>query len=126
MRKFGDFRMSLMRNREFFPINDFSNMRWGNIYPTDIDGFLDFKGKLFIIFELKYNGSKLPFGQKLALERLTDALKVPAYAIIASHNDTKDVRVECCEVLKYRHNGKWHDGSGNLKAFIDNLVKRYN
>lgn len=51
-------------------IIDFSGMRWGNITPTDIDAFVEFKGKCFIAIECKGICVPVPFGQKLALERL--------------------------------------------------------
>lgn len=53
---------------------DFDNMRFGNVMPTDIDAMADMKGRGFVIIETKFGTATLPFGQKLALERLTDSL----------------------------------------------------
>ena len=94
-------------------INDFSGLRFGNITPTDIDGLIEYKNKAYIIIELKYLTTKLPRGQELALERLTDDLTKsgkPTICIVASHeqNDPKeDIKVSDTIVIKYRRNRKW-------------------
>lgn len=64
----------VIQNREAASrINDFSGLRWGKITPTDIDLFLDFQNRIFIVGEGKTEGLELKYGQKLALTRLTDA-----------------------------------------------------
>ena len=55
-------------------INDFSNLLYGKITPTDIDGMIEYRGKLYIFFEIKYKDKDMPFGQRLALERLVKDL----------------------------------------------------
>ncbi len=40
--------------------NDFSGLRYGSIYPTDIDGLIEIQDKLFIFIELKYQEAKVP------------------------------------------------------------------
>ena len=42
------------------------------IYPTDIDGLIEYKDSEYIIFEVKYGDAEVPFGQKLALQRMVD------------------------------------------------------
>lgn len=44
----------------------------GYIYPTDIDGLIEYKDSEYIIFEVKYGNAEVPFGQKLALQRMVD------------------------------------------------------
>ena len=44
----------------------------GYIYPTDIDGLLEYKDSEYIIFEVKYGNAEVPFGQKLAIQRMVD------------------------------------------------------
>ena len=34
----------------------------GYIYPTDIDGLLEYKDSEYIIFEVKYGNAEAPFG----------------------------------------------------------------
>ena len=70
-------------------INDFSNLLYGKITPTDIDGMIEYRGKLYIFFEIKYKDKDMPFGQRLALERLVKDLTYAnkkAIAIVAMHN----------------------------------------
>lgn len=51
-------------------INDFSGLRFENITPTDCDGIIEYKNNLYILFEVKYKGVDMPYGQRLALERM--------------------------------------------------------
>lgn len=80
-------------------IRDFTRMRWGNITPTDIDGIMEYQDKAYIIFELKYGDTDLPFGQRLALERLCRDLKKTGKFIlgcVSSHRDSppNDITVD--------------------------------
>lgn len=59
------------RNRKR-QIIDFSGLRYGNITPTDIDGYLEYHDKAMIFIELKHNDAQVPYGQRLALERSVD------------------------------------------------------
>lgn len=74
----------------------------GYIYPTDIDGLIEYKDSEYIIFEVKYGNSEVPFGQKLAIQRMVDDFtKVgkQAVAFICEHNvknaDTPVVAAWC-------------------------------
>ena len=52
---------------------DFKNIDVdGYIYPTDIDGLIEYKNSEYIIFEIKFKGSAVPYGQRLALQRMVD------------------------------------------------------
>ena len=42
----------------------------GGMYPTDIDGVIEYKDSKYIIFEVKYGDSEIPIGQRLALQRM--------------------------------------------------------
>ena len=44
----------------------------GYIYPTDIDVLIEYKDSEYIIFEVKFGDAEVPFGQKLALQRMVD------------------------------------------------------
>ena len=69
---------------------DFSGLNLnGRIYPTDIDGLIEINNEEYIIFEVKYRDSEVPFGQRLALERMTDDFRKAgkrAVAIVCEHN----------------------------------------
>lgn len=85
-------------------INNFKNIRYGNITPTDIDGIIEYKDKGYVVFEIKYRDTELPRGQRLAIQRLvTDVGKAnkKALAIIAEHNvdnAEQQVDVSVCDV----------------------------
>lgn len=95
-------------------LNDFSRLRFKNITPSDIDGFVEFGGETFVFIEVKYNNKDLDFGQRFAYENVTDALfdlGKTAYAIHCNHfvhdvND--DVDVYECRVIKIRYMKWWH------------------
>lgn len=102
-----------IRHREHATvINDFSGLRLKNITPTDIDGFIEYQNKAMIFFELKYMSAPLPFGQRLALERLVDisAENRPSILFIAEYSELNahgDVDSSMCVVREYRYKKKW-------------------
>lgn len=104
----------------------FQNMRFGNITPTDIDVFMDFGDKLFVIGEAKYGDAQLPFGQRLAIERLCDAAHNPphryATAFILRHEETGDVDVAATRVTKYRWNNEWRSPIDSHTTFRDGVL----
>lgn len=44
----------------------------GGIYPTDIDGLIELRNREYIILEVKHRGAAVPYGQRLAIERMVD------------------------------------------------------
>lgn len=113
---------------------DFSGLRWGNITPTDIDGFIDFGDKLFIYIEFKLKGTEIADGQRLAIERLCDRCVnggVQTFGIIAEHeitNTSQTIDAAKTIVIKYRCDREWHEVKSkyNAKKFIDELRKGRN
>lgn len=103
----------VIRNRQFAQqIRDFSGLRFGKITPTDIDGFIDYQDKLFIFFESKYGSTPLPYGQKLALERLCDACaesKKLSAVLLLTHTAQpgSDIEFGSLLVTSYRINKTW-------------------
>ena len=52
---------------------DFKGLELDNgIYPTDIDGLIEYHDSEYIILEVKHNKAKVPWGQRLALQRMVD------------------------------------------------------
>jgi hypothetical protein len=93
-------------------LRDFTGLQYGKITPTDIDGFIDFGDKVFIFIETKLAGVDLPFGQRLALERLTDACAQAGkhtLAVIAVHQTLLDqqINVAAAQVSEVRFAGRW-------------------
>lgn len=116
-------------------LRDYRGLRFGNITPTDIDGFIEYHNKAYVLYELKLENAEVPYGQRLALERLTNDLEKvgkPTLCIIASHDVhdcSKDIDVANASVIEYRLKGKWTLISPGLtittrkmtELFFDNL-----
>jgi hypothetical protein len=116
---------SLVRN-----FNILTGIKFGNIRPMDVDGFIEIHNKLFIFIETKHGNSPLHGAQRMALERLTDAVHNPkddkhSYLLVVSHYDIGDIDVATSIVTDYRHNGIWHNTTQyhyNAYEFVYNLI----
>ena len=90
---------------------DFSGLRWDNITPTDVDGLVDFQNNMWIIFQLKHRGNDMPYGQRLAYQRLTDDLgKIkPCIFFLAEHLQPAQeaINAKNAIVIEYRYAGQW-------------------
>ena len=117
-------------------ILDFSNMLFDHkITPTDIDGLIEYRNRCFIFFEVKYKTddgiAPLPFGQRLALERIIDNLSKPAILFLATHttkNSNEDINAAECIVERYYWIGKWQMLNGRnitLKTACNNFIKKH-
>lgn len=103
----------------------FDGMRYpDSITPTDIDAFIEFKNKILVFFEAKLKNKDVPYGQRLALERLvqnaTQAGK-HAIAIICEHDvedAQEDVFLKDLRVREVFHSEtqKWHPPKRPMKA----------
>lgn len=112
--------------------HNFTNLRFGKLRPIDIDGFLEIRNRLFIFIESKSSGAPFGGAQRMALERLTDAIgdgvNKFAYCIISRH-DTPigcDVDAGNSIVEIYRHDNRWIDISVleyTVHDFIQSLIK---
>lgn len=108
-------------------IIDFSGLRFGNITPTDCDGFIEYHNKAFVFFEIKHRDAPVPRGQLLALTRLVDDLrstKKHVALIIAEHkvdNTDDDIQAHLCSV-RHWYNGSWHKFEGSLKSLIVGFI----
>ena len=102
---------SLIKNKKLIKqIIDFTGLREGKIYPTDIDFILEFKKKALIIGEVKAKGKSLPIGQRLLLERLVDSWYTKkAIAMVVEHTskEDEDILLVDCKVRKIYHAKKW-------------------
>jgi hypothetical protein len=121
----------VIRNREYYnQVKDYSGLRWGKITPTDLDGFIDFGDKLFVIIELKHGDKKVDRGQELALERLHASIiksRKRCFVIVARYDTSEDVDVSNCIVDSMRCNGKWKQSEEHItvKCFIDRVLNKY-
>jgi hypothetical protein len=117
----------VIRNREHKQqIMDFSGLCFGKITPTDIDAFMDFGDRLFVIVESKYGEPYLKTGQRLALERLVEACDKPphrrAVAFVTSHTQSGDVDLSATKVVRYRFNGQWFCPKSESKTLLDGVL----
>ena len=122
----------MYRNREYgSQLKDFSGLRWGAISPTDIDAILEFSNRLFIIVEAKYKNAQVPFGQKLCLERLCDAINDPpnkhCLILLTSHESDGDIDMGLTVVTQVRENGVWAKEIPeiSLRDLIDIMRRKY-
>lgn len=116
----------VIRNREFKQqIADFSGLRWGKVTPTDLDGFIDFGNKLFVFIESKHGDSVMPYGQRLALERLCDACHKPplryAVGFVVSQWSSGDIDMAQTTVTAIRWEGKWSPPKAANSALVDGI-----
>ena len=119
-----------IRNRAIANIvRNYLGLRWRNITPTDLDGFIDFGNKCFVIIELKFGQANVPNGQALAIERLADSIEESgkcSIAIVARYETCGDIDVAMCIVEKIRFNHRWIQiGKVTVKNLIDRFLKRY-
>jgi len=88
-------------------IIDFSGLLFGKITPTDIDGMIEYHGKAFVYYEMKYLGTDIKRGQRIALEQSVISHNKAgrrAVAIVLTHSvdDCKeDIQAEKCLVREY-------------------------
>lgn len=127
-----------IRNRSLARrLRDFSGLRYGRITPTDVDALLDFRGEVFVIIEVKRMGAPMPFGQRLALERVCSACNaggVSTTVLVGEYDEELltadgDIDVAKCTVREIhtgRHVTKWRPPrrSITIREAVDSLVRR--
>lgn len=122
-----------IRSREMALVErDFSGLCWKRITPTDIDGFVEFQDRLFVFIEGKLRGAALKGGQRLALERLSDAChneqaKRYSIAFVVAHDGQDCFDYADAQVVEYRWRGSWirPKNATKLKQAIDAMRSRY-
>lgn len=85
----------------------------GGICPTDIDAITEYHDKLYIITEVKKEGTSISKGQTLCLTRLIDALEASgrvARLCICLHDTdaSEDVLLADTKVVLIYYNHIWH------------------
>jgi hypothetical protein len=114
-------------------IRDFSDLLFGNtITPTDLDSLIEYHNELFVFAETKVEGVVIPYGQRLAFERLCDACQRSgkgSILFITQHNTPKDevIRMGLTEVIEYRHMFKWYGwkGNGSNKLLLKDAIRTF-
>lgn len=112
-------------------IIDFRDIRYGKITPTDIDGLIEYKGKAYVLLEYKHREKELPYGQRLAIERMAQdftAAGKRVVAIVAEHeidNVAKDIPAGACIVREvYLGAGAWRPprNKQSVKTLVDSFI----
>lgn len=94
--------------------------------------FMEFGDRIFVFIELKYGGGEVRGGQRLAFERLVDAVAATgrhAIFIVARHGiagkDSGQIDAAKCPVTEYRVKGQWRrpGGSHTLKDIVDKFIE---
>lgn len=109
---------------------DFSGLELDNgIFPTDIDGFIEYHNSEYILIEVKHIKASVPHGQRLALQRTVDVFAASgknAVAIICEHeidDVKKNIIAAECEVREiYRgseHRWRPPDKPMNVREAVD-------
>lgn len=90
----------------------FRGLQFGRRTPTDIDAFLDFDGRTFVIIEAKYAATPLPFGQRLAYQNAVDAWErggARAVCFVVEHtsDSLNEIVLVACPVREYYTQRCW-------------------
>jgi len=111
-------------------INNFRGLLYGKITPTDVDGLIEYKNKAWVLIEVKYLENTLPFGQRLAFERLINDVsqKKQAIAIVAEHsvhNTEQDIMVDGCRVREYYLSDKKRWMEPKQEITVKHLIDKF-
>lgn len=63
----------------------------GGLYPTDIDALIEYKDMEYILIEIKYKKKRMPFSQRIAIQRMVDDFTKAgkrAIALVAEHDSS--------------------------------------
>ena len=87
----------------------------GGLYPTDLDAIIEYHDMEYILVEIKYKNKRVPYSQKLALQRMIEDFTKAgkrAIALIADHHESdprKPIIAANCKVreLYYGEECQW-------------------
>ena len=87
----------------------------GGLYPTDIDALIEYHDMEYILVEVKYKNKRVPYSQKLAIQRMIEDFTKAgkrAIALVAEHYESdprKPVIAANCRVreLYYGEECEW-------------------
>lgn len=125
-----NFHDGVIHTKRIKQVIKFEDLKFGNMYPTDIDGCIEYKDKAVIFLEYKLKDFNMPVGQKLCLERLTDAIRESgreAVALLCEHNVfdvNAPVEAGKAIVKSIYYNSKWHDADGqSVRQYVERFIK---
>lgn len=113
-------------------LRDFSGLRFGNITPTDVDSFIDYRDKCAAFTEFKYgkiSPQRLEEGQRLAFERLADNSKKPSLFILAQHYHPVTEQIDAANAIAawYREGQQWKEPQQleTVHSMTEKFLKRF-
>ena len=92
------------------------------IYPTDLDALIEYHNSEYIIVEVKYKKTRVPYSQRLAIQRMVDDFTNAgkrAIALVAEHHNTNPrdpVIAANCKVRELYYGGEsmWRSPTRDL------------
>jgi hypothetical protein len=124
---------SLIRNRKKVKqVIDFTGVQNGKLHPSDIDAVLEFNNEVLILIEVKYKFNKIPTGQRLLLERISDSWHTNKSAVLKVEHDFNDddlnIPLEKCRVSGIYYNKVWtyYKDTKDFKEYINQMGKKWN
>lgn len=111
---------------------NFYGLQFGGKCAMDVDLFMDFSGRAWVLGELKYGDKEMSKGQRIAIEQFCfdmAHLGKPVLAFVASHLHPEDEEIDCANatVRLVWHNGTWvslHDHI-TVRAVMERFFARH-
>ena len=110
---------------------DFGGIAYGNMMPTDIDGLIEYRDRVFVFYELKLRGTPMPTGQRVALCNIVDNIRANGkYAVLLKcEHDEYDtgspVDAARAEVTAIYWDGRWSRVSGRTAREVTDSYFAY-
>lgn len=109
---------------------EFAGIRRDNCTPTDIDGFMEIHDKIYIFFEIKHGDAEVPRGQKIALMRLCDNLRMAgkvSVVFVGRHyidDEETNVLAADTDVTEIYFDGRWYNQKKQkLGVMVDKFIE---
>ena len=111
--------VGMIKNRNFHAqFVDFSGLKFGNCSPTDFDCYIKLNN-LFIFIETKYMAAPMPLGQRIAFEKLCDAIE-NSIVFVTEHDmpaSKGDIDLANTIVTEYRWKRQWIIPQNKIRLF---------
>lgn len=127
-----------IKNRNLVQITDFSNLLFKlshtTISPTDVDGLLEYQGRVAFFIELKYGNNDIVSAQEYTFKNVSKAMLMggyeAVYVIVANHESTPENDIDAGNAIirKVWDGHKYHypSNTSTLRTFIKNALKFHN
>ncbi len=98
------------------------------ITPTDIDGFIDYSGKVFVYLECKLEGKGMDYGQRFAFENIINSHNKAgnlAIAILFVHNCKPDeiIIAKDKQAIGFYTGKGWKNIESEVKTVLDVIIE---